>query len=185
MTNFKHISQNTFLGRLLSTDPRMGFVVAILLIVYLFIHIFRLEMYPLYMYAMFSKQETPRELYHVYKLYDRNQEIKLDNWSYKRYTVLMNTINQYDDIMSNNMSHPEAQTIDKFVERLNLNNTGLKSALKSSFNFSKIELKEKVGIWVSGILKIEPQDLRIEKVSFNWDKSTPRFNTKVILHGMD
>ncbi len=134
---------------------------------------------------MFSKQETPRELYDVYKLYDQNREVKLNDWDFRKYTVFMNTIGQYDAIISNGMSHPEAEAIDKLINRLHLGDTGLKSKLKGSFQFSKADLDEKIGIWISKKLDIDPQNLRIERESYNWEKFTPSLTTKVVIYGMD
>jgi len=137
------------------------------------------------MFAMFSKQETPRELYHVYKLYDQDKQIDLKDWDFRKYTVFMNTIGQYDDILNNNMSHPEAEAIDKFIKRLHLNDTGVKSAMKSTFEFSNPVLKQQVGLWISDKLNLKPQNLRIEKESYNWDQSTPTFTDKVVLYELD
>jgi len=141
-------------------------------------------MYPMYMFAMFSKQETPRELYHVYNLYENDSRIDLGNWDYRKYTVLMNTISQYDDLLNNDMNHPEAEAIDKFVNRLHLEGTSLKSQLKSSFIFSKEELDEKLGIWIGNSLQIPPQNLKIEKASYEWNDSEPSLKRKAIIYGM-
>jgi len=185
LARLKNIWGNTFLGKLFGVDPLMGRIVTIVLAAYLFIHIFRLEIYPLYMFAMFSKKETPRELYHTYSFYNKHQRIKLDNWDYRKYTYFMNTMGQYDGIINNNMTHPEAEIIDKFVDRLHLGNTSIKSKLKGSFNFSKEELEPKIVDWISNELSINPQDLRIEKENYYWTNPTPKLNAKFQLYGMD
>lgn len=184
MSNFTNIWKKTYLGRLLSLDPRMGLVLSVLFVIYLCIHVFRLEMYPMYMFAMFSKQETPKELYHTYKIYNQDEEVNLNSWDYRRYTVLMNTIGQYDAILNNEMTHPEAEAIDKLIARLHLDNTSIKSKLKSSFKFSKSELTEKVGKWVGNATHVNPKDLRIQRVSYQWNNSAPSLNEKEIIYGL-
>ena len=80
------------------------------------------------MFAMFSKQEMPRDSYHTYKLYTDDKEFNIKDLDFRKYTVLMNTINQFDDITSNNMVHPESAAIDKFVNRLHLENLSARPA---------------------------------------------------------
>lgn len=137
------------------------------------------------MYAMFSKQEVPRDAYHAYKIYNGKDEMKVDYWDYREYTVLMNTISQYDDILANNLMHPETHAIDKFIDRLHLGNSTIKSKLKGSFKFSKPQLEENLGNWVADKLKINPKYLRIEKEAYNWSESNPRFINKVNIYGVD
>ena len=185
MTQIKKIWQKTFLGKLFKTDPIFVRVLSILLVVYVFIHIFRLELYPMYMYAMFSKKETPKELYHVYKIYDQGQEVEFSGWNFRKYTVLMNTIGQYDAILSNEMNHPEAEAIDKFINRLRLDKTGIKKNLKKSFSYSKPALKEHFGTWIGNELDIAADRLIIQKASYTWDKSLPKLYRKVILYEHD
>lgn len=181
----KTIWKKTYLGKLLSSDPFMGKILSTVLIFYLIIHVFRLEIFPMYMFAMFSKQEVPKEYYHAYKLYSNDQEIDIKDLDYRKYTVLMNTINQYDDIINNNLLHPETSAIDKFIHRLHLENTTIKNKLKRSFHFSKEDLRAKTGAWVSHLLHVNIDDLRIEKEFYNWDKSTPQFYNKTIIYGVD
>ena len=134
---------------------------------------------------MFSKQEVPHESYHIYKIDSGYEELNLEHWDYRKYTVLMNTISQYDDILNNNMMHPEASAIDKFVDRLHLSNSAIKSRLKGSFEFTKPELEEKFGAWIGGKLNLKPQDFIIEKESFNWSQSIPNYKNKVTIYGVD
>lgn len=185
LADFKNIWKNTYLGKLLTRDPIMGRILSVILVAYLCIHVFRLETYPLYMFAMFSKQETPRELYHTYSFYNKHQRIQLDDWDYRKYTVFMNTMSQYDGILNNNMTHPEADIIDKFVDRLHLGNTSIKSKLKGSFFFFKEELEPKVVDWISAELGIKPQDLRIEKENYYWTNPSPKLNSKFQFYAVD
>jgi hypothetical protein len=163
----------------------MGRILAVLFIVYVFIHIFRLEMYPMYMFAMYSKKEIPRDFYHSYKVYEKDKKINLNDLDYRKYTVIMNTINQYDDILNNNMIHPETKAIDKFVDKLHLSNTGLKNNLKGSFKFSSTELKSKFGLWIADALHIESSDLKIEKEVFIWYDLTPKLSSKIVVYAVD
>ena len=181
--SLKNIWEKTFLGRLLDTDPIMGRVLTGILLLYVCIHVFKLEMYPFYMFAMFSKKETPREIYHTYNFYNKHQKIKLDHWDFRKYTVFMNTVGQYDDILTNDMTHPESKVIDKFVTKLRLDNTSVERGLKKSFLFSQEMLEPKFGEWVSNKLKIDPQDLRIEREIYYWTKPTPSLNAKFQLYG--
>lgn len=139
----------------------------------------------MYMYAMFSKQEVPRESYHTYNIFNGFEDLELSHLGYRKYTVLMNTIGQYDDIINNNMLHPETIAIDKFIDRLHLDNTTIKSKLKGSFVFTKPELDKKLGVWIGEKLNINPQDITIEKETFNWDASIPNFKNKVTIYGVD
>ena len=163
----------------------MGRILSVLFIVYVFIHIFRLEMYPMYMFAMYSKKEIPRDFYHSYKIYEKDEKINLTDLNYRKYTVLMNTINQYDDILNNEMTHPESKVIDKFVDRLHLTNTQLKTNLKGSFKFSKEELKSKFGLWIADALLTESSDLKIEKEVYLWYESTPKLSNKIVIYAVD
>ena len=163
----------------------MGKVLSVLLVIYVFIHVFRLEMYPMYMYAMFSKQESYKGLYHVYKIYYQDKRILFHDSDYREYTVLMNTIGQYDDIINNDMMHPEGEAIDKLVNRMRLDKTSLKSKLKNRFNYSKSDLNENIGIWLGDKFNIDPEELRIEKESYSWDASPPSYYKKTVIYGMD
>ena len=163
----------------------MGKVLSFLLAIYVFIHIFRLEMYPMYMYAMFSKQESYKGLYHVYKVYYKDKQILFHQSDFRKYTVLMNTIGQYDDIINNDMLHPEAEAIDKFINRLRLDNTSIKSKLKGSFNYSKPDLNEDIGIWLGNRFNVNPDELRIDKESYSWDSPLPSYYHKKVIYGMD
>ena len=163
----------------------MGRMLSILFIVYVFIHIFRLEMYPMYMFAMYSKKEVPKEFYHCYKLYEKDKEIRLDDLDYRKYTVLMNTINQYDGILNNNMTHPESKAIDKFAKKLHFSNSEMKTQLKGSFRFSKEELKKTFGSWIADALHLESSEIRIEKEEYLWTEATPKLNNKTIIYGVD
>ncbi|MEM9548584.1 MAG: hypothetical protein AAGA77_21540 [Bacteroidota bacterium] len=185
MNQLKSIWYNTYLGKLFTRDPIFARVLSGILILYVFIHIFRLELYPLYMFAMFSKQEQPREFYHSYTLYNQEKEVDLNHWNYREYTVFMNTIVQYDALLNNNMVHPEAEAIDKFIRRLRLQNTGLKKHFKSPFIFTRSDLEKEIGPWIAHKLKIEPQDLKIEKTTFSWKKATPLLKQKSIIYGKD
>ncbi|MDF1697437.1 MAG: hypothetical protein P1U56_16460 [Saprospiraceae bacterium] len=134
---------------------------------------------------MFSKQETPKELYHTYKLYDQGQEINLQDWDFRKYTVFMNTIIQFDDILSNEMIHPESKAIDKFVDRLHLKDSKVHTTLKEKFHYSQKHFISSTGNWVSEQLGVSKENLRIEKVSYSWNKSLPQFEHKSTIYGMD
>lgn len=139
----------------------------------------------MYMFAMYSKKEIPRDFYHSYKIYEKDEKINLTDLNYRKYTVLMNTINQYDDILNNEMTHPESKVIDKFVDRLHLTNTQLKTNLKGSFKFSKEELKSKFGLWIADALLTESSDLKIEKEVYLWYESTPKLSNKIVIYAVD
>lgn len=142
-------------------------------------------MYPLYMFAMYSQKETPKEDYSTYKIYDNDQEIKLDHWDFRKYTVLLNTIKQYDAIVAHGMIHPESQAIDKFVERLYLKNTRIHHHLKSRFKFSKEDLEHKFGLWISNRLEIDLSHLKIEKQTYVWTNALPELQHKILIYGGD
>ncbi len=139
----------------------------------------------MYMFAMFSKQEQPRELYHTFNVFDKEKKLNLNDFNFRDYTVLMNTIGQYDAILNNDMNHPEAEAIDKFIDRLHLQNTGLKEKLKGNFSFYKSELEEELGLWLGNKLNVKPQNLKIEKAAFRWEEITPALTSKTIIYGQD
>ena len=181
----KELLSKTFLGRLYSSDPIMAKGVSALLILYVFIHIFRLELFPLYMFAMFSKQETPKELYHTYKFYEKDTEINLNHWDFRKYTVFMNTVIQYDGILENEMIHPEMNAVEKFVSRLRLQNTLLEEKLSQPYTISREELQDQVGTWVSNELNIQKENLRIDRVSYSWESHIPQWSKKVTIYELD
>lgn len=133
------------------------------------------------MYGMFSKKEQPQQSYHTYKFYNQDQLIDIKKLDFRKYTVLMNTIAQYDAIINNEMEHPEAEAIDKFVNRLHLENTTVNSQLKSAFQFSKEQLDPKIGIWVSQLLNTEIRNLRIEKEEYQWTSIQPNYKNKQVI----
>lgn len=139
----------------------------------------------MYMFAMFSKQESPRELYYVYNIYEGDDKVNLTDLNFREYTVLMNTIGQYDGIIGNNMKHPEAEAIDKFVNRLNLKNSSIEKKLHSSFVFSKSELEIHLGAWLSDALTLDSDQIRIEKASYTWKERQPEFIDTQIIYGHD
>lgn len=181
----KNFFSKTFLGRLYTTDPILAKGISVILILYICIHIFRLELFPLYMFAMFSKQETPKELYQTYKFYENDREINLNNWDFRKYTVFMNTVIQYDGILENNMKHPEVEAIEKFITRLRLKDSSLEKSLKGPYNVSREQLQDKIGLWVSKELNIQKKDLRIDRVSYSWTTPKPQWNKKITIYGMD
>ena len=137
------------------------------------------------MFAMFSKQETPRELYHVYEVYDGQNRRDLTKMDYRAYTVLMNTVTQYDQIIENDMSHPEAEAIDKFVDRLYLDKTDIRSKLKSSFQFNTSQLEEEFGNWIAAKIDIPSENLKIIRASYDWVEDKPLLSKKVVIYGLD
>lgn len=162
----------------------MARVLTVVFVIYVCIHIFRLEMYPLYMFAMFSKQEQPKEEYHAYKIYVDNKTLDFSNLDYRKYTVLMNTINQYEDIISNDMVHPESGAIDKFIGRLNLENTGVKNQLKGKYTFNQMELIYKLGLWMHEYLNLTSYSIKIEKEFFSWRLKSPKLMHKMSIYEM-
>jgi hypothetical protein len=137
------------------------------------------------MFAMYSNQEIPRDFYHTYSIYEKHNKLNFHDLAYKKYTVLMNTINQYDDIINNDMVHPEAKVIDKFVDRLHLTNTGIKANLKGSFLFSKETLELEFSRYIAHLLEIDVANLQIEREEYVWDGSTPKLSSKTIIYAMD
>ena len=142
-------------------------------------------MYPLYMFAMFSKQEQPREVYFTYSLYSNNEKVNPKQIDFRKYTVLMNTIGQYDDIISNEMIHPESGAIDKFITRLHLDNSQIKNELKHNFIFDKTELNSHLGPWIMEYLDLPQEEIRIERESYSWRNKTPQIFNTIIIYELD
>lgn len=185
MSTVTQIWNKTYLHKLLKEDPLFGKVVIGILILYTFIHIFRLEIYPFYMFAMFSKQEEPREYYEAYKVYDDEGQIDLSALNYRNYTYLMNTISQYDGIMQNEMVHPETVVIDKFVNRLSLDQTSIGNQLKAPFTSSRQELDQKMERWLSRFFTNKNESFSIEKETYRWTNDQPQFIKKSTLYEVD
>lgn len=173
MNHIKNIWKNTFLGKLFDSDPLMAKGISLVLLAYLCVHIFRLEVYPMYLYAMFSKKETPKKYYHTYHFYNGSDEIDLTDWDYRKYTVLMNTVQQYDGILQNNMVHPEAKVIDKFVNKLYLSQTGIGDNLKKQFDYNNILIGKRMNIWFAGEFEIPTNQLSIYKKAYDWTANQP------------
>ena len=163
------------------SDRAMGLAVFLIIGLYAFIHLFKLEVYPLYMYAMFSKQETPREHYYNYDIYVGDAELKWEDWDYRKYTYLMNTIQQYDAILQNDLLHPEAEVIRKFMDRLRLNKTTLASKAIQKFRYSESDLKLEMGIWLHDFLK-RKNDLQVIRNTYNWTNDSPVFVGKTTIY---
>ena len=92
---------------------------------------------------MYSKKEPPKTEYHTYSIVKGAHEMDLSYLDYRKYTVLMNTISQYDGIIHNDLTHPESIAIDKFINRLKLNKTGIENFLKKigyTWHNNKLEM---------------------------------------------
>ena len=163
----------------------MGRIIIVLLGIYVCIHISKLEMYPLYMFAMYSKKEIPKENYTVYKIYNKNQELMIEDWDFRNYTFIMNTVSQYDGILNNQMTHPEAKVIDKFMERTHINSRVLNAKKSEIFTHSERILKAKFGTWLSGQLDIEIDDLLVDKEVYEWHEQSPKLLDKTLIYGLD
>lgn len=173
------------MSKLLSSDPWMGRAIIFLLGIYVCIHIFKLEMYPMYMFAMYSKKEIPRETYEVYKIYNKTQEIAFEDWDFRNYTFIMNTISQYDGILKNQLRHPEAQAIDKFMDKTHIKNRALNTKTEQMFTFSERNLKLKFGTWLSDELEVNIDDLIVIKEVYNWHYHTPKLLDKTLIYGLN
>lgn len=112
MSQDKHTS--TYLGLLWHKDRPMAIVIAGMLLLYLLIHVVKIEIYPLYLYAMYS-QDLERSTYDIPHL--SSDEVSLDHLMYDTDTrhgvYLSNTINGYIDIVSHQGIHPETSLMTK------------------------------------------------------------------------
>lgn len=103
---------NTFLKKLYSTDRKFAIGLTTIIVIYAFIHIAKVELYPFSLFAMFSTPAPETTEIIVYE-FSKEGSKNPPSIQTRKFLKMYNTIRQYNEITSNNYYHPEAKTIEK------------------------------------------------------------------------
>jgi len=171
----------TFLGQLFLKDKKYAYCLSGILCVYVLIHIFRLEVYPLYMFAMYSEKIEAPDSYTSFHISKNKKKVKPGIWNYRHFTYINNTIAQYDGSVENNFYHNETKVIDKFGQRLRLND-GIMNALKAPYNISlPWEVKE-LAPWIESQIG---SNVSISRHKYDWDGNNPVLIEQKTIYGAE
>ena len=163
---------NSFLGQLFAKDKSYAVGLSIVLFCYALVHLAKLEVFPLYMFAMYSLPENPKTSYATYVVTNNRQRLDLTHLDYRAYTYLHNTLQQYDGIINTGNTHPECQVLDKFIDRLFLKGTELGRSIKKPCSYDRDELDHSLEQWIGEFLKIENPKISILKESHAYKASS-------------
>lgn len=177
MINISKIWKGSYLGRTLKDDRSFGISLIIILGLYTMVHIVKLEVFPFYMFAMYSQPEEPKDMYTTINLNrpdvlsdeQGNALSVIDRRDYRSYTYLTNTLDQYGGIVTNNMAHPESKVYDKFISRLGLSGSQLDKSFKTPYIYNRTLLDQSLNQWLNSYEINNPKGHILIKKHFTWD----------------
>lgn len=181
----KSIWKRSYLGRLYDCDKPFALGVTALLILYAFTFLIRLEIFPCYLFAMYSDIKTEKTAFSTYEVKVDNQPLNMSTIDYRKYTYLMNTISQYDGTMANNGYHPEAQYLDKYLAALGLSKTVLYQRLGQPYRHTHESLHNDMQKWLPKMIASDNGHCTIDKKSWTWTSGIPTLVKTEKIYGDD
>jgi len=140
---------------------------------YALVHLAKLEVFPLYMFAMYSLPEEPKTEYATYALAHQDERLVLTDLDYRAYTYLTNTLQQYDGIVNNSNTHQECRVLDKFLDRLRLEGSWLANSMRQPCTYDRSQLNQSLEQWIGEYLDIENPNITIIKELYKYEDATP------------
>lgn len=150
--------------------------IAFVLGLYLFLHLIQLEVFPFYLFAMYSDIENPKTEFVDYRIMKDGEEIEYKDWSYRRYIYLRNTLQAYDNIISNDNKNPQADIISKYLDRLYL--TGFGDAMEEKHKY--INAEQEMKSWLLDFLGYA-SNYRVYKDQYQWVEDQPALINSVVI----
>jgi hypothetical protein len=136
------------------------------IIFYAFLHIAQIELFPFYHFAMYSQRIDAKENYGVYEIRSGGKIIEIQDFNYRKYVYLNNTLNAFAAMQENQGCHPASELISKYLDLLHLENHA--QNLKSDYCVAELDVAMQG--WLRKYLGVS-QPIEVYRKHFIWPKN--------------
>lgn len=133
---------------------------------YALLHLIGLQVFPFYLFAMYSLPLDTPQAHAVYKIYDSaGNEVDLSSYNYRDFVYVHNTIEAYAAIVESPRKSPKIDVIDKFIDRLHIENTSAAEKLLDQYSHKDAQVNFQ--LWLARKLDKSPP-FTIQACEYRW-----------------
>lgn len=153
------------------------YLILSILIFYAFLHVVKLEFYPLYTFGMYSETYGPTNEFKIIEIILDGQVLDYNSLNYRKYTYLNNTLKAYDKIIESNSNlAPQADIINKHIEMLPFLTENI--FLLKPYKYEDLELNMKA--WIKSMFP-SAQSIRINKKIYELHGVKPHLMDELVI----
>ena len=156
-----------YIRRVWKKDRVAAIILVAMLSFYLLLHLVKLEIFPFYLFPMYSLPKEPGQEQVVYSIKDKyGKELDLSSMVYRRFVYIHNTLKAYDEVLESEHQRPNVIVVEKFVQRLAMQDNYLGKGLLDQYTVDKVD--QKMQAWLSSVLDTEGP-FQIDKCLYQWE----------------
>ena len=156
-----------YIRRVWKKDRIAAIILVAMLSFYLLLHLVKLEIFPFYLFPMYSLPKEPGQEQVVYSIKDKyGKELDLSSMVYRRFVYIHNTLKAYDEVLESEHQRPNVIVVEKFVQRLAMQDNYLGKGLLDQYTVDKVD--QKMQAWLSSVLDTEGP-FQIDKCFYHWE----------------